>query len=149
MVDLHGVDSPGGESNGPGLGLLPLVTLFEPDKRLTPARATFAALSGPWAALSGVTFDGYEIRHGRTAPHADLPAPVLALRNAAGEVLGWQRGPVLGLYAHGLFESPAVLRALFGAEVRTLDAVFDGLADFLDAHVAPGVLHDLLHHNKD
>ena len=144
LVDLHGIDSPGGESNGPGLGLLPLVTLFEPDKLLAPTQATFAALSGPWAALSGVRFDGYEIHHGRTAPHADLPAPAVALRNAAGEVLGWQQGPVLGLYAHGLFESPAVLRALFGAQVRTLDAVFDGLADFLDRHVAPDTLDALI-----
>lgn len=73
----------------------------------------------------------------------------MAVHNAAGEVLGWQQGAVLGLYAHGLFESPAVLRALFGAEVRTLDAVFDGLADFLDRHVPEGVLLSLLHNDKD
>jgi adenosylcobyric acid synthase len=143
LIDLHGIDAPGG-ANAPGLGLLPLVTLFELDKLLQPTRATFAPLTGAWRALSGVAFDGYEIHHGRTAQHADLPAAAVALRNAAGDVLGWQHGSVLGLYAHGLFESPEVLRALFGAEVRTLDAVFDGLADFLDRHVAPGVLMNLL-----
>ena len=58
------------------------------------------------------------------------------LRNAAGNVLG--------CYLHGLFEDPAVLRALFGAQVRTLDAVFDGLADFLDRHVAPHTLEALI-----
>ena len=68
----------------------------------------------------------------------------VALRNAKGEPLGWQRGPVLGLYSHGLFESPAVLRALFGAGVPTLDSVFDGLADFVDCHFAPGVLARLI-----
>ena len=41
-------------------------------------------------------------------------------------------GNVLGLYLHGLFEDPAVLQALFGATARTLDSVFDGLADFID-----------------
>jgi adenosylcobyric acid synthase len=36
------------------------------------------------------------------------------------------------VYAHGLFESAAVMRALFGAEVATLDASLDGLADLID-----------------
>ncbi|MEY8875510.1 MAG: cobyric acid synthase, partial [Leptothrix sp. (in: b-proteobacteria)] len=49
-------------ANGPGLGLLPLVTSFEPDKLLQPTRATFAATTGAWQALAGVSFDGYEIR---------------------------------------------------------------------------------------
>jgi adenosylcobyric acid synthase len=149
LIDLHAVDDPLG-GNAPGLGLLPLVTVFDPEKLLRPTQARFATLTepsvaaGPWSALSGVAFDGYEIHHGRTAQHPDLPTATAAVRNAAGDVLGWQQGNVLGLYAHGLFESPAVLRALFGAEVRTLDAVFDGLADFLDQHVPESVLMNLL-----
>jgi adenosylcobyric acid synthase len=151
LIDLHAVDDPLG-GNAPGLGLLPLVTAFDPDKLLQPTQARFATLAapcGPWSALSGVAFDGYEIHHGRTAQHPDLPAAAAAVHNAAGDVLGWQQGAVLGLYAHGLFESPAVLRALFGAEVRTLDAVFDGLADFLDRHVPEAVLLSLLHNDQD
>ncbi len=170
LIDLHGVEGSGPSpveqgradqglagsagmhnlgaflgANGPGLGLLPLVTQFEPDKRLTPTRARFAHdLQGPWQALSGVSFEGYEIRHGRTVPHAGLPPPANALFDAAGEVIGWQQGPVLGLYAHGLFESPEVLHALFGAQCRTLDTVFDGLADYIDRHFAPGALMGLL-----
>jgi adenosylcobyric acid synthase len=76
-----------------------------------------------------------------------MGAPQAALTDAAGEPIGWQAGPrgnVLGLYAHGLFESPDVLRALFGARVRTLDAVFDGLADFIDTHLGPAALLRLL-----
>jgi len=48
------------------------------------------------------------------------------------------------VYLHGLFEDAAALHALFGAEVPTLDAVFDGLADFIDDHFQPGVLAGLL-----
>jgi adenosylcobyric acid synthase len=64
--------------------------------------------------------------------------------------LGWQnaQGNVLGVYLHGLFEDAAVLEQLFGGsagqQVRTLDMVFDGLADFAQAHFAPSVLDGLL-----
>ena len=145
LIDLDGIDG-----NGPGLGLLPLVTLFEPAKTLRQTQARFGELAaGPWANLSGVQVSGYEIHHGQTAQH-----PAMA---KAGDVvrevipgLAWQNGSgnVLGLYLHGLFEDPAALQALFGkpgdAPVRTLDDVFDGLADALETHFAPGVLDALV-----
>ena len=147
LIDPEGLDgSPLADGNAPGLGLLPLVTCFEADKRLRATRFGFGTLTGPWAALSGVQAEGYEIRLGRTAPHPSLPAPREALRNDAGETVGWQSadGRVLGVYAHGLFEQPAVLQALLGQAGTPLDAVFDGLADFVDHHFAPGVLAGLI-----
>ena len=53
---------------------------------------------------------------------------------------GWQRGGILALYPHGLFESSAVMRALFGHQTPTLDDTLNGLADFIDAHFAKGAL---------
>jgi adenosylcobyric acid synthase len=149
LQDPHGVEGVAGATH-PGLGLLPLRTTFEQDKRLCPAQARFGELQAPWSAMSGLAFDGYEIRHGRTAPvdgderAGGAEAATVALRNAQGQAIGWQRGQVLGVYAHGLFESSAVLQALFGASVPTLDAVFDGLADYVDRHFDPGVLGGLL-----
>jgi adenosylcobyric acid synthase len=140
LVDAHGIDG-----NAPGLGLLPLVTSFEPAKTVRRSTATFGAVAGAWAALSGVAFSGYEIHHGQTAQH-----PAMA---AAGDVarelvpgLAWQnsRGNVLGLYLHGALEDPAVLKALFGERARSLDEVFDGLADFIDTHFEPGLLAGLI-----
>jgi adenosylcobyric acid synthase len=64
--------------------------------------------------------------------------------------LGWinARGNVMGIYLHGLFEDPNALQALFGAQLQgavpTLDTVFDGLADFIDANFDAGVLQGLL-----
>jgi adenosylcobyric acid synthase len=142
LVDPHGLDG-----NAPGLGLLPLVTVFAPEKLLSNTALRFDAVGGPWAALAGVRAEGYEIRHGRTQPHPGLPAPQVALRNAAGEPIGWQDGRdgrVLGVYAHGLFEQPAVLQALFGQTGRPLDAVFDGLADFIDQHFHAGKIAALI-----
>ena len=125
-----------------GLGLLPLVTQFAERKTLRRTQLAFEALAPPWDALSGLAFDGYEIHQGHTVQHAGM-GPV---RTALAGGLGWQdaAGGVLGLYLHGLFEQPAVLQALFGAGVPTLDTVFDGLADLVEKHFETGVLPGLI-----
>lgn len=141
LIDPNGIDG-----NAPGLGLLPLVTVFDTDKTVRRSTVTLGELVGPWHALSGVRVSGYEIHHGQTVQH-----PAMAARgDVAREVvpgLAWQNvaGNVWGSYLHGLFEDPAVLRALFGATAPTLEAVFDGLADFLEQHIEPGVLDALIH----
>lgn len=124
-----------------GLGLLPLVTRFEPVKHLSRAAHRFAPLTGPWAPLSGLQVEGYEIHLGRS--HAQGLDAVLRSSDPAAP-LGWQRGPVLALYLHGLFENPAVVQALFGVRGRPLEAVFDALADCVDTHFKPGALMALL-----
>ncbi len=141
LIDPHGIDG-----NAPGLGLLPLVTVFDADKSVRRTASRFGPVQGPWAALSGVPVAGYEIHHGRTAPHAAMAAAGDLARPVLPGGLGWQNaaGNVLGVYLHGLFEDAAVLHALFGARAPTLDAVFDGLADFVDRHFEPGVLQGLL-----
>ncbi|HUA88012.1 MAG TPA: hypothetical protein VL994_01175, partial [Steroidobacteraceae bacterium] len=58
--------------------------------------------------------------------------------------LGWQQGPVLALYTHGMFEDAAVIRALFGAQVPTLEDTFEGLADFVAAHLGTATLDGLV-----
>jgi adenosylcobyric acid synthase len=138
LVDPHGIDG-----NGPGLGLLPLVTAFDKDKTVRRTHTRFGELVGRWAALSDVPVQGYEIHHGQTAQH---PAMATA-RAVMPDRLAWQnpQGNVLGVYLHGLFEDPAVMAALFGAGVPSLDSVCDGLADFIDTHFEPHVLEDLIH----
>ena len=137
LIDTEGIDG-----NGPGLGLLPLVTVFEADKLVKKTRARFGEVIGPWAALSGAAVSGYEIHNGRTSQHAGMPTGRAAMPGG----LAWQneQGNVLGVYLHGLFEDEAALHALFGARVPTLESVFDGLADFIDAQFAAGVIPELI-----
>ena len=137
LVDPFGIDG-----NAPGLGLLPLVTRFEPAKTLKRTETRFEVFEGPWAALSGMAVAGYEIHHGQTAQH---PALAQAQSALPGQ-LGWlnAQGNVLGIYLHGLFENASVLQALFGADVPTLKSVFDGLADYVDRYFEPGALRALL-----
>jgi len=172
LIDLHGIEPqvfaagpPQGENaaslggsatraaverggyfrNGPGLGLLPLVTRFEPHKTVRHAHARFGDVTGPWSALAGVAVSGYEIHSGQTAQH-----PAMAAKgDVARELLpglAWQNvaGNVLGVYLHGLFEDPAVLHALFGAGAPTLDTVFERLAATLQSSFTPGALDALI-----
>jgi len=145
LIDPHGIDG-----NAPGLGLLPLVTVFEVDKTVRHTQAKFGPVQGPWAGLSGVSVRGYEIHHGQTQQHAGLAQAGVMAQPAMPGGLAWQSpaGNVLGLYLHGLFEDPAALQALFDPDgerpVPTLDAVFEGLADYIEQHFEPGVLAQLL-----
>jgi adenosylcobyric acid synthase len=153
LIDPHGIDG-----NAPGLGLLPLVTVFEPQKTVRHTQARFEpemAASVPgfsrfWDALAGVQVSGYEIHHGQTQPHPAMAAAGDLAHAVLPDGLAWRNGAgnVLGLYLHGLFEDPAALQALFGAHlagpVPTLATVFDGLADFIERHFEPGVLDALV-----
>jgi adenosylcobyric acid synthase len=141
LNDPQGLD--GAPGTVPGLGLLPLRTRYAAPKRVLAVRVRFADLQPPWQALGRIDTPAYEIRTGITEPceaqRGDAPVTT-ALRDDHGTVIGWQRGSVLGVYAHGLFESAAVMRALFGAEVATLDASLDRLADLVARCFEPGVL---------
>ena len=138
LIDPHGIDG-----NAAGLGLLGVVTVFEEHKTVRHRQAKFETLEGAWAALSQVQVAGYEIHHGQTSLRADLAD---GTHSVMPHDLAWQSslGNVLGVYLHGLFEDPVVMRALFGVTVPTLDSVFDGLADYVGQHFEPGVLQSLI-----
>jgi adenosylcobyric acid synthase len=123
---LH--DDAGVDGSAPGLGLLPVTTRFRRGKLARRVIVRLGELPGAWGALSGIEYEGYEIRHGRLEPPLDVVV----------------RGPVLGLTAHGALESDRVLEALFGrAPHRSLDAVFDELADSVEEHLDCGRLREL------
>lgn len=139
IVDTDAVESSASVvgNNAPGLGLLPLVTQFAPVKTVQPATAAFGTpqeVTGAWSALHGVQASGYEIHHGQTVQHPAMAQAGDVAREVMPQV-AWQNvaGNVLGVYLHGLFEDDNVLRALFGADAQTLDAVFEGLCDDLES----------------
>lgn len=140
LIDRHGVDG-----TAEGLGLISLVTEFSLTKTVRHREVTTGTLTGPWAALSNLKCRGYEIHQGYT--HA-MPSSE-CLRSDARELikdLMWQdaSGRVLGIYLHGIFENPQVLAALFGAQVPSLDTVFEGLADCLGHNIDHDFLKQLI-----
>ena len=109
-----------------GLGLLPVRTVYAGTKRTETVEVAFAPLPEPWSVLTRQIIRGYEIRHGDTAPRAPVAEALAGGR-------GFVRGGVLGISVHGAFEEPDIVAALLGwRPERSLEAVFDGLADLVD-----------------
>ncbi len=127
-----------------GLGMLPVETRFEAEKRVEPVRRILAGC-GPLAGVSGQV-SGYEIHMGRTRLVGDATRPFPEGGAATGRVLG--------TYLHGLFENEKVRRAFVanvaGAVGRTTAvethettgdnspssaSPYDRAADLLRAHV--------------
>jgi adenosylcobyric acid synthase len=126
MLGEEIVDAGGVDGDAIGLGLLPVRTRFEREKRIGSVRVTLEDLPPPWDALAGVTIDGYEIRHGVTESTGSC-------LEALPEGMGYAQGAVLGLTLHGAFEQADLLEALFGRRPgRSLDAVFEYLADLVE-----------------
>lgn len=100
----------GEEPEAEGLGLLPVETVFEPEKVL-------ARPSGVAPAFGGVGVSGYEIHHGRTSRFGGEP---LFVSDGAGE--GCRVGAVLGTSWHGVLECDGFRRVLLRwvAEERDL-----------------------------
>ncbi len=122
-------DESGVDGSADGLGLLPLRTTFKASKLAESISCAFNELPSPWAALSGGSFRGYQIRHGSTV--AVGPAV-----EALPDGLGYARDTVLAVYAHGMLEEATVLASLFGARPqRTLDQAFEELADAIEEHL--------------
>jgi adenosylcobyric acid synthase len=132
------------EAAATGLGAMPWRTEFRRAKQYRNGKYTLGRLQGAWSALSGRSFDGYEIHHGETRVAADAsqmrrpPTPVLP------DNAGWQQGQTLAIYPHGLFESGAIVRSLFGETTPTLDDRLEGLADFIERHLGERTLLRLI-----
>jgi len=129
----HGVDG-----DAEGLGLLPLQTTFARQKLTRYTTTRFGELEPPWQSLSGLPALGYEIRHGETASNDRV-------ERALADDLGFVRGPVLGVYLHGLLEDPRLVAALLGEKPqRTLDETFDDLAEAVEHHLDLAIVDALI-----
>ena len=106
-----------GLSQMAGIGLLDMDTVFQGEKVQKQTKGCFGAVEGLLSALSGMTYEGYEIHMGRS--DRELP-PLLG------------QGNVYGSYIHGIFDAPGIadgiLKALCGKKGVDFAALeqFDG-----------------------
>ena len=126
-----------------GLGLLPMTTVLEGDKKLV--RRRYKGIN--W--LNGLDWSGYEIHLGRTEFHKNpqesfVTEEVTAANDSSLGVIDCKQ-KIIGTYIHGWLESPEVtqkLLALLTAETfdiplsfqETKEREMDELALFLEEH---------------
>jgi adenosylcobyric acid synthase len=133
IADPDGIEGPPGCVAG--LGLLELDTVLSGEKRLVAVQGTLAGCAG--------VFTGYEMHIGRSAGEA-LARPLLHLADGRPEGAISADGRVMGTYVHGLLAADGVRAAFLarlGAQAALrhheaeIEAVLDGLAAHLEAHV--------------
>jgi adenosylcobyric acid synthase len=116
---LHDPDGVESEiPSAPGLGLLPVDTVFVRDKTTVRVQARATGAPGPFERAAGVLADAYEIHAGVTRLLEARTARPFAVVSRRGVPVDDRdgatdaTGTVTGTYLHGIFESGAARRAL-------------------------------------
>ncbi len=115
IVDACGMEG-GGQIQG--MGLLPIVTHYEPEKMRKQNEGVVAQLTGIFQNLSGKTVSGYELHMGRSFPDVEsgenggIQQDVSALLQLSDGLDGCCKGNVFGAYLHGLFDREEFRNAL-------------------------------------
>ena len=132
VADPDGIEGHAGTA--PGLGLLDIETVMTADKRLTETKATHVP--------SKLEIAGYEMHKGRSeGPDRARPFARIGSQNEGAISAD---GRIAGSYLHGMFRSDAFRRAWlagFGVTAsdatydRTVDAVLEDLADWVEQHL--------------
>ena len=152
VADPYGVEEGGTEE---GLGLLPLVTVLEPEK--TTRQFTGTVLDGGsfFPELSGREIEGYEIHMGKTEPVGAWSSSQAASENDPApfttDGTGYRCGNVYGTYIHGFFDKEGVAAAVLkglasanGVEIDTSGSLgrrefkekeYDRLADVIEQNM--------------
>lgn len=167
-------DPKGAERKGTirGMGLLPVRTVFEQEKRRTRVHGTFLNPGGALAKMAGAQYNGYEIHMGRTEA-ADETDRLLTMTEDTevpgtepfGRLDGACHGNVYGCYVHGLFDHPQAsggfLSALLERKGYAADAVqvrdwktykeeqYDALADIVRASVDMDAIYRIIEKGND
>lgn len=119
--DIYDPQEVEGSGSVRGIGLLPVRTVLEVQKRRTQVSGKFLTPEGALKRLSGANFYGYEIHHGRTEylvgakPLTRINQSVDGRNDSVPECrksLSWEgasqdgacQGNVYGSYVHGLFD---------------------------------------------
>jgi adenosylcobyric acid synthase len=147
ISDPLGVEGAGDE---PGLGLLPVATVFSAEKRTQQVQARAHA---PWARDAPI--EGYEIHMGRTIVSGDAaPLATITRRGAVAceEAEGCQSADrhVWGCYIHGIFANQHFrrgwLRTLGWREqsAAALADPYERLADHVESNIGSRYLDELL-----
>ena len=170
-------DPDGTEQKGTvaGMGLLPVRTVFQHEKRRTRVEGKFLSLEGILKDLSGSPFTGYEIHMGKSSLTEDgRPLVSISEELSGGSVSGGRssahpdgacRGNVYGCYVHGIFDAPEAAGGFLSAllkkkgydpsEIRARDwkaykeEQYDRLADIIRESVDMETVYRIIEKGND
>jgi adenosylcobyric acid synthase len=143
LVDPDGVESPE-RPDVPGLGLLPVETVFRAEKTIRQVQGQVVLAEGPLGAARGTAVTAYEIHMGQTVPCAGVRVgtgdpggrgdpgdpgqdvwPAFLLDGGRADGTAVSGGRVFGTYLHGVMDNAPLRRALIAwaaeRKGRTLD----------------------------
>lgn len=155
IEDPDHVESP--VSYAPGLGLLPISTVFLPTKDTHQIKGEVVANFGLLSEARELSFAGYEIHMGRTKCDAGSAFRILERSGQPCEVFDGcldASGRVLGTYIHGLFHNQELRRAIlrhiarskdrllnFTSDDQRRDQGYDKLAELIRQSLNMGLIH--------
>lgn len=160
IYDPHGMEHTGTIK---GMGLLPIHTVFEPQKTRTRVSGQFQNLTGEWEGLNGIEVEGYEIHMGTTEFTED-GCHILTLEddveNHKQKQDGAAKGCVCGCYVHGIFDKPEVAgqitsmllrqKGLDEGAIKAVDLAvykeeqYDKLADIIRENLDMEAIYEIL-----
>lgn len=157
LLDPDGVenDRTHDREEAAGFGLLPVETVFQPEKKTVQMTGR---LIHPWGAVEEVS--GYEIHLGVSTMTGTKAEPFLRLADGRLDGAVASRGRVIGTYLHGLFHNRAFTRALCNrlrvhkglspleagvqTEAERREAAYNGLADHVRKHLDLQAIYRIL-----
>lgn len=164
LQDAQGVEA-GGRIKG--MGLLPMDTVFTPQKTRTRVTGAFVQLTGMFSELAGIKLEGYEIHMGITTlkegcPHAAMIQDTVKKDGRKED--GAYQGAVLGTYVHGIFDREEVARGvvtalgrakgmdtsdIVGVDYQTFkESQYDLLAEGLRSHLDMKRIYGILEQER-
>ncbi len=159
IADPEGVEE-GGKLNG--MGIFPMETIFQGDKKRTRVTGKFESLDGILKGLSGVALEGYEIHMGISKSEGGFPCltSLKKIHEKQSETEGAFSGNVYGTYVHGIFDKEEVAKTLIGClakekcinldQIAVMDykkykeAQYDILADTLRNHLDMKKIYEMI-----
>lgn len=104
-----------------GLGLLPITTIFAPEKTRTQIQGRFNCINGKLAELTGLSFQGYEIHMGISKcvdEEVQTEAQALTLIENLPVLAVNPQNNILGTYVHGIFDAEGVAQTVVNALLK-------------------------------
>ena len=95
-----------------GMGLLPIKTTFDAEKRRTRVTGKFLKTDGILKNLDGETFEGYEIHMGKTEIKGNPMCSIQDQVTGQESFDGCFVGNIYGTYVHGIFDSENVITSI-------------------------------------